>query len=103
MNACCEQPENLEIIEQRPGGITQRRCKVCQRNHYEMEADAGKFFAKGNPLTNGHPVRIGIMTAETLKHCAELARAHLDDESPLGDKAREVYGYVQANHPHLLV
>ncbi len=58
LNECCQNKDNLEIISyeqgvQRkvisstgaeqtiPAHLTIRQCKVCQRKHYEMEADAG--------------------------------------------------------------
>jgi hypothetical protein len=38
---CCRDPENLyvaEVDEREDGRLTLRRCKVCDRRHFDMEA-----------------------------------------------------------------
>jgi len=50
MNACCSNPENLGVVDQRPGGFTIRRCKVCNLRHFELLAEKGALGVRPAPL-----------------------------------------------------
>ena len=43
MNECCQQPNNLIVSKQesRDDRIC-RRCKVCNRRHFEVKVDPGR-------------------------------------------------------------
>jgi len=45
MNECCEKKENIELVETN-GNLTVKRCKVCGRRHYEVNAEPGVFGIK---------------------------------------------------------
>ena len=46
---CCKNPDNLKIIEEREienGTITVRECQVCERKHYELDANPIPLYAE---------------------------------------------------------
>lgn len=45
MNECCKNAKNLVVVDQ-DGSVLVRRCVVCARRHYEMDAKPGVIFAR---------------------------------------------------------
>lgn len=45
MNDCCQNPDNLDVVEQ-VDTKTVRQCAVCGRRHIEFGVDPGVLFAK---------------------------------------------------------
>lgn len=41
--ACCQVEENLVPEETGKPDLTMKRCKVCQRRHFELALDPGKL------------------------------------------------------------
>jgi hypothetical protein len=46
LRQCCK--ENLGEPEQLKEDLVVRRCKVCNRRHFELTAEPGKIFAKAD-------------------------------------------------------
>lgn len=42
LRVCCSLPENL-IVQPQASDLIVRTCRVCDRNHYELAADAGSY------------------------------------------------------------
>jgi hypothetical protein len=67
-------PSNLDVIESRPDGFTTRKCRVCNRRHFELIADPG-YAAKPVAQAAGGGVTVQLDAAEVAKMIsAEMKR-----------------------------
>lgn len=50
---CCKDQTNLVLEEEHIDGRKMRRCKVCKRRHFEIEADMGVLGVEMNKQQDG--------------------------------------------------